>query len=50
MQVARVFPELKPTVQYLWDNRRLWNERYLADIEADTFKTPADKEAEKVHA
>ena len=42
-----MFPELIPTVQYLWTNRQLWNELYLGDIEADTFKTPAEKEADK---
>ncbi|EIE22231.1 HD-domain/PDEase-like protein, partial [Coccomyxa subellipsoidea C-169] len=47
-QVGRVFPELRATVQYLWENRRLWNELYLADIEADTFKTQAEKDADRV--
>ena len=43
-----MFPELRATVQHLHENRRLWNEMYLADIEADTFKTRAEKIAEKV--
>jgi hypothetical protein len=46
--VGRVFPELRATVQYLWENRRLWNELYIADIEADTFKTQAEKDADRV--
>ena len=37
-------------VQYLSENRRLWNDMYLADIEADTFKTPAEKVTEKVRS
>ena len=47
-QVGRVFPELRATVQYLYENRRQWNEMCLADIDADTFKTPAEKGAERV--
>lgn len=47
-QVGRVFPELRATVQYLYENRRQWNEMYLADIDTDTFKTPAEKGAERV--
>jgi hypothetical protein len=47
-QVGKVFPDLRATVQHLHENRRLWNEMYLANIEADTFKTPAEKIAEKV--
>ena len=43
-----MFPELRAMVQYLYENRRLWNEMCLADIEADTFKTPAEKVTEKV--
>lgn len=42
-----MFPELRATVHYLYENRRLWNDMYLADIEADTFKTPAEKTTEK---
>ena len=49
LQVGKVFPELRAMVQYLAENRRLWNDMYLADIEADTFKTPAEKVTEKVH-
>ena len=48
LQVGKVFPELRAMVQYLAENRRLWNDMYLADIEADTFKTPAEKLTEKV--
>lgn len=48
LQVGRVFPELRATVQYLWENRRIWNERYIEDIEADAFKTPAEKAADRV--
>lgn len=48
LQVGKVFPELRPMVQYLHDNRRLWNEVYLAEIEADTFKTPVERVTEKV--
>ena len=47
-QVGKVFPELRATVQHLHENRRLWNEMYLANIEVDTFKMPAEKIAEKV--
>ena len=47
-QVGMVFPELRATVQYLYENRRQWNEMYLADIDTDTFKTPAEKGAERV--
>ena len=43
-----MFPELRATVQYLYENRRQWNEMYLADIDADTFKTPAEKGVERV--
>ena len=43
-----MFPELRATVQYLYENRRQWNEMYLADIDTDTFKTPAEKGAERV--
>ncbi len=48
LQVGRVFPELRATVQYLWENRRLWTELYMADIAADTFKTQAEKDADRV--
>ena len=48
LQVGKVFPELRAMVQYLYENRRLWNEMYLAEIEADAFKTPAEKATEKV--
>ena len=47
-QVGRVFPELRANVGFLWENRKLWNEMYLADIEADASKAPADKEADRV--
>ena len=43
-----MFPELRATMQYLYENRRQWNEMYLADIDTDTFKTPAEKGAERV--
>ena len=48
MQVGKVFPELRATVQFLAENRRLWNDMLIADIEADTFKTPVEKATEKV--
>ena len=43
-----MFPELRANVGFLWENRKLWNEMYLADIEADASKAPADKEADRV--
>ena len=43
-----MFPELRANVGFLWENRKLWNEMYLADIEADTSKTPSEKEADRV--
>ena len=46
--MGRVFPELRANVGFLWENRKLWNEMYLADIEADASKAPADKEADRV--
>jgi len=48
MQVGKVFPELRATVQFLAENRRLWNDMLIADIEADTFKTPVEKATKKV--
>lgn len=50
MQVVRVLPELRPTMQFLWDNRRLWNERYLVELANDRAKAPADKDAERARA
>ena len=46
-QVARVLPELRPTMQFLWDNRRAWNERYLMELANDRAKSPADKDTER---
>ena len=43
-----MFPELRANVGFLWENRKLWNEMYLADIEADASKSPAEKEADRV--
>ena len=50
LQVVRVLPELRPTMQFLWDNRRAWNERYLVELANDRAKAPADKDAERARA
>ena len=42
-----MLPELQPTMQFLWDNRRAWNERYLVELANDRAKSPADKDAER---
>jgi hypothetical protein len=48
MQVGRVFPELRANVTYLWENRRLWMEAHLADVDADAARTPAERAADRV--
>ncbi|KAK9831398.1 hypothetical protein WJX81_001157 [Elliptochloris bilobata] len=47
-QVVRVLPELRPTMQFLWENRRAWNDCYLVELANDRAKSPADKDTERV--
>jgi hypothetical protein len=46
-QVVKIFPELGELLLQMGENRRMWHELYLAEIEADPKKTPEEKAAEK---
>lgn len=47
-QVVRVLPELRPTMQFLWENRRHWNNRYLVELANDKVKSAVEKDTERV--
>ncbi|GMH46197.1 hypothetical protein BSKO_14165 [Bryopsis sp. KO-2023] len=45
--VAKIFPELSAAVLNLWDNRRLWDEQYILEIEANSKLSTNEKEEDK---
>ena len=49
-QVGRVFPELRANVTYLWENRRVWNDLHLAEVEADGSRSAGERAADRVRA
>ncbi len=43
-----MLPELRPTMQFLWENRRHWNNRYLVELANDKAKSAVEKDIERV--